>query len=201
METSTAINEGKHMDFNRQNNRPAQRIAPAPRQAAQTETATIVTNESPQSHQNYRDTPKKHSLKHLLLVPGLAVALLGCGYVLGNYAPVSSGGEFSRVDTEKNQAVFLTNDQVYFGKIKDITDTAIVMEDIYYLQGAAQQDAATTQDTSPAQQQQTDMALTKLGNELHGPEDRMQINRDQVLFWENLKDDGKVSEAIKSYKP
>ena len=42
--------------------------------------------------------------------------------------------------------------------------------------------------------------LQKLGSELHGPEDQMVINRDQVQFWENLKDDGQVVKAITTYK-
>jgi hypothetical protein len=40
----------------------------------------------------------------------------------------------------------------------------------------------------------------KLGNELHGPEDEMTIEKAQVLYWENLKPSGKVSEAISSYQ-
>jgi hypothetical protein len=44
------------------------------------------------------------------------------------------------------------------------------------------------------------VSLAKLGGELHGPEDVMYVNRDQVLFWENLKDNGKVVTAIKNYQ-
>jgi hypothetical protein len=45
-----------------------------------------------------------------------------------------------------------------------------------------------------------DLSLMKLGNELHGPTDMMQINRDHVLFVEDMKDDARVVQAIKSYK-
>jgi hypothetical protein len=38
----------------------------------------------------------------------------------------------------------------------------------------------------------------KLGNEIHGPEQEMQISSSQVIFWENLKNDGKVVDAIKN---
>jgi hypothetical protein len=40
--------------------------------------------------------------------------------------------------------------------------------------------------------------LTKLGGEIHGPEDLMVINRSQILFVENLKPSGEVSKAISS---
>lgn len=42
--------------------------------------------------------------------------------------------------------------------------------------------------------------LVKLGDELHGPKDEMRINRDQVLLWENLKGDSKVTDAIKNHR-
>ena len=46
----------------------------------------------------------------------------------------------------------------------------------------------------------SDAALLKLGNELHGPEDWMRINQDHVLFIEKLKQDSKVSQAIRDYE-
>jgi hypothetical protein len=42
--------------------------------------------------------------------------------------------------------------------------------------------------------------LIKLGNEVHGPEDSMVIERSQVLFFENLKNDGKVVDSINKYQ-
>ena len=39
-----------------------------------------------------------------------------------------------------------------------------------------------------------------LANELHGPEDVMHISRDQVTFWENMKDDPQVVLAINEYQ-
>jgi hypothetical protein len=35
---------------------------------------------------------------------------------------------------------------------------------------------------------------------LHGPEDEMRINRDQILFTEDIKADGRVAQAIAEYK-
>ncbi len=52
-----------------------------------------------------------------------------------------------------------------------------------------------SQDTS-----QGDVSLLKLGNELHGPEDWMEINPAHILFIEELKPDGKVAKAIDAYK-
>ncbi|MDB4940463.1 MAG: hypothetical protein JWO40_888 [Candidatus Doudnabacteria bacterium] len=100
------------------------------------------------------------------------------------------------------QAVFLTNGQVYFGKISNPSSDYVTLKDIYYLQvNQALQSAGTTAaQTAATADQQPQLSLVKLGNELHGPVDSMQINRTQILFFEDLKADGKVSQAIDAYK-
>jgi hypothetical protein len=97
----------------------------------------------------------------------------------------------------------LTNGQVYFGKLKVVTPNYLKLSDIYYLQvqssssgtTSASQLAATSGSSTGSNVQ-----LVKLGNELQGPADMMAINREQVLFWENLKPTGKVTEAIDKYQ-
>lgn len=96
------------------------------------------------------------------------------------------------------QAVFLSNGQVYFGQIEKQNQVEVVMKDIYYLQVTR-----PLQQTAEGEQQanaQGELSLVKLGNELHGPTDAMHINRDQVLFVEDLKDDSNVVTAIANYK-
>lgn len=43
----------------------------------------------------------------------------------------------------------------------------------------------------------TELNLVKLGSELHGPEDRMVINRDHVLFTEELQPSSAVVQAMR----
>ena len=93
------------------------------------------------------------------------------------------------------QAVFLTSGQVYFGKLSGATSQYATLKDIYYLQV---QKAVQPADQSQAQDQK--VTLVKLGSELHAPMDEMKINRDQILFWENLKASGKVVQAIDKYR-
>lgn len=123
----------------------------------------------------------------------LLVALIGY-VVLGGGA--GTAGEGRNVNDEKMQAVFLNGGQVYFGKIKNLNGKFIHLSDIYYLR--------VNQQVQPEQGQQaqpTDdgVSLVKLGCELHGPEDQMFINREQVVFWENLKEDGQVAQAVAEY--
>lgn len=125
----------------------------------------------------------------------LAVALVTLLYFGGSK-------EVDFVDSKRQQAVFLTNGQVYFGKVKSISKDYIDLRGIYYLNVNQQ----VQPDQKPAgnnannatnnQQSQSSISLVKLGCELHGPSDQMLINRDQVTFWENLKTDGQVAKAI-----
>ena len=96
------------------------------------------------------------------------------------------------------QAVFLTNGQVYFGKVAKEGSQKVVLQDIYYLQ--VTQPLQTSGDQQAQAAAQNELSLVKLGNELHGPEDQMRINADQVLFIEDLKSDSRVVEAINNYK-
>lgn len=179
------------MDFRRQNSRPAARPSAASTSSNPTPTTPPATTA--------QQAPQPSGGTGRFATSAVAAAvLLSIGFALGNFVPVF-GGEQSRVDKSKHQAVFLTNDQVYFGKITSITDEVVVMENIYYLQKGADQSGDAKQEAA-APAQQANMSLAKLGNELHAPEDRMQINKDQVLFWENLKEDGKVSKAIEDYQ-
>lgn len=92
------------------------------------------------------------------------------------------------------QAVFLTNNQVYFGKLVKKNADYPVLQDVYYLQ--------VTQTLQPRDQnaQTTNINLVKLGGEIHGPIDEMVINRAHILFYEDLHENSQVLQAIKQYK-
>lgn len=102
--------------------------------------------------------------------------------------------ESQYVDKSKYQAVFLNGGQVYFGKISDLNKQFMKVSDIYYLRVNQQ-----VQPDANSAANQNDISLVKLGCELHGPQDNMVINREQVIFWENLKDDGQVAKAVAEY--
>jgi hypothetical protein len=129
-----------------------------------------------------------------------AVALLFCVTVLvaasiGYLAFAKDNSNQNKfVDNGKYQAVFLTNGQVYFGNVKDINKDFIRLTNIYYL----------TQNTTTAANGTTtadgNYTLVKLGcQQIHDPTDAMLISQNQVSFWENLQDGGKVVTSIKSF--
>lgn len=79
------------------------------------------------------------------------------------------------------QAVFLGNDQIYFGHLKNMGSGYVLLTDVYYVK---------IDENSVGQ-------LVKLGQiEPHGPKDEMVINKDHILFWENLRLDSPVVQTI-----
>jgi hypothetical protein len=91
------------------------------------------------------------------------------------------------------QAVFLSNGQVYFGKLYRERSQYPILREVYYLQVMQQLQPGTENPTA-------NINLVKLGAELHGPTDEMRINRDHILFIEDLKDDSQVVQGIKRFK-
>ncbi len=128
----------------------------------------------------------------LLVISLIIVSIAITGFV--GFAIVSGVTGKNTVNKDLYQAVFLTDGQIYFGKLSNLDKEYAELKDIYYLQ--------VDQQVQPdrEKQQQANISLAKLGKELHGPEDRMFINPDMVLFWENLKTDGQVTQAIKNYQ-
>jgi len=131
----------------------------------------------------------------------LFILTLGCALILAVvilwaiFAGNVGYTEGNKVQTNKYQAVFLnggaTSGSVayttYFGHITTLNDKYVVLRNVYYL---------TTTGTDQSAQPQ----LTKLGcQQLHSPYDEMIINRNQIAFWENLQDNGKVVTAIKQF--
>lgn len=101
-----------------------------------------------------------------------------------------------KTKSEFYSAVFLTNGQVYFGKMTENNKLEIVLNNVYYIQISEK----ATPENPANTLNQTSFNLIKLGNELHGPTDELFINRSQVVFYEKLRDDSKVVESIKNYK-
>lgn len=103
-----------------------------------------------------------------------------------------------QIQSDKYQAVFLNSQdgQVYFGRLSVLNKQYYKLTDIYYVRV----DNSIQPDNKNTSTSQQNISLAKLGNEIHGPQDVMYVNKDHVLFWENLKDDGQVVKAILEYK-
>ncbi len=140
----------------------------------------------------------KNNKKNIIWGVILIVGFLSLIFIV-NYVFYSEEGGTSRLsnwaDVSKHQAVFLSNGQVYFGRVADVNTQTLILEKIYYLKTS--QNLQTAEDEQLAED---NFSLIKLGSEIHGPADRMSINSSQVMFVEDLKDDSKVVEAIREYE-
>lgn len=140
-------------------------------------------------------------------LPWIVLAVVVLAVIIGAILfrdKLFSGDSSSPAVTSENktsgyQAVFLANGQVYFGKLSDTAGTYATLRDIYYLQ-VSQSPLQGTPEQQSAQQAQQQLLLVKLGDELHGPVDEMKINRDQILFYEDIKEDGRVMKSIREYQ-
>lgn len=140
---------------------------------------------------------KKSQKKFILTLAGVLVAVLVV-VLSGWYLYRSSTA--ATIDGNKYQAVFFTNGQVYFGKLNQVNANYFKLTDVFYIQ--AQESESTPNESENPQEtsnDSTDIRLIKLGSEVHGPDDEMIISKEQILFFENLKKDGRVSDSIIKY--
>lgn len=94
-----------------------------------------------------------------------------------------------KIETTQYQAVYLINGQMYFGKLQNTEGTYLYMRSPYMPQSTTSSEGQTTDANTST--------LVRVKDQLWGPEDSIAIRSDQVAFWQNLRDDSKVSQAIK----
>lgn len=123
----------------------------------------------------------------------VSIAIL-IGAVASYFAFGNAGNESQYINKNEYQAVFVnvngtSGGQVYFGHIQNMTSDYVDLTNVFYIQN--QSSSSKTSSNS--------YTLVKLGCELHAPEDQMVVNRSQVYFWENLKNNGQVAQKIKQW--
>lgn len=174
------------MDFRQNLSMGANRTEPAPAAPSNTNPKKESTISKALS------TPKWMKILTMIVLIGAAVLIVGVIAVFARNA--LSGNDSQYLKTDKYQAVFLSNGQVYFGKVKALSRNNVVLNDVFYL---TQNSSSTTSTTTS----NTDYTLVKLGcQQIHYPTDQMVINREQITFWENLSNDGKVVKSIKEFQ-
>ncbi|MES2630652.1 MAG: hypothetical protein V4611_01725 [Patescibacteria group bacterium] len=183
--------------------RPADRRAVRPEAQRQPEQSQPVRVSEPQpadkpatTHRATKDKKAQKSSKTPLVIGIIVLVLAIGGWLLWS----STQNRGTAIDTNKYQAVFLANGQIYFGKLELPSGDYMKLTDVYYLQTQTE-DGTETEGTQEATSDQSKVQLIKLGEkELHAPEDLMVISKDQVLYYENIKDDSKVAQTIEQYK-
>lgn len=162
--------------------RPSQRpqsLTPPSRPVATTP-STKAPQSSTQQPQPTKKSSKQLAKKPLLIAAVIAAIIVACvaGYHYAN----------NQIMSDRYQAVFLSNGQVYFGKLHGYYSDRPYMTNVYYFQANGQ--------TGSNAEAQGDQLLVALGQEIHAPENKLLLNKDSILFVENLTTAGKVTDAI-----
>jgi hypothetical protein len=179
-----------HMRASERTTRPS-----VPSSINQEPSPSRIPREPIESKRPKEPRPRRRFLKGLII----GVVILALVIIAGTVATKQFFNASSQIDSSKYQAVFLTSGQVYFGKLQNSNGDYLTLTNVFYLQ--AKTDATTAPNPQKASSNSgSDVELIKLGNEIHGPVDKMVISHAQVLFYENLKPDGRVSQSITNYK-
>lgn len=91
---------------------------------------------------------------------------------------------------DRYQVVYLLTGQVYFGKLQNTSGAYLTLKNVFTLENKTSAD--TSADTSNTSN------ILQVSRQVYGPDDSMAIRADQVQFWQNLRADSKVAQAIAS---
>ena len=130
---------------------------------------------------------KNLNLRRLLIGLVVVIAVLFAGKATFEYVQ-------ERPALGKYQAVFLTNGQVYFGKLSGLGGSYVTLQDVYLVQSQGNV-------VNPSPGPQSRLTISRLDqNTLIHPEQKMTISKNSMLFWENMQDDAEVVKKIKELK-
>ena len=105
---------------------------------------------------------------------------------------ILSSAQINKQARAQLQTVFLNNGQVYFGALSRHGIGYWRLDNTHYVQVSQ----ATEGDAS----QETRTTLKKLSDDMHRPHDTIIIPASNILFWQNLRGDSPIAQAIASGK-
>lgn len=151
----------------------------------------------PTSTSSRRPVKVEKPKKQFILIGAAVAAVVVIALIVWALLPHKSNNSLA-IDSSKYQAVSLADGQLYFGKLSQLNDEYMKLTDVYYLQPQTE-DGANTDNLQKSTTNQN-FKLVKFTDVIYGPEDEMTIAKTQVLFYENIKANGKVAQLIAQYK-
>lgn len=145
---------------------------------------------SPQSSPPTR--PHKAPTKRKWLQAAIIIVVLVIIIVAFLWMGAHRGSSDVGIDNGKYQAVFTADGQVYFGKLHAQGNGFLKLTDAYYLENSK-----SSKDSSTQTGASSNLQLTKLHSKIYGPGDEVILQKDQLLYFENLRSDGQVAQLIK----
>lgn len=132
-----------------------------------------------------RNLPSVRTLPGMFLIPAVVVLI---GALLAGFFLLPKG---ERINTSGYQVVYMATGQAYFGQLQNTSGEYLRLKSPYSAQDVNSSDSENGDTKSST-------TLLKVSRQQYGPEDMMSLKSEQVLFWQNLRDDSKVVQAIKS---
>lgn len=139
-----------------------------------------------------------NNMRRNIIFIGVVVAVLAAGMLWDSKNPMSSWG---KKDTSW-YAVYLTNNQVYFGHISSIRRDEIVLENVHFAEAYQEQVPVATSakfalTTAPKQT----FRISQRGNEkMLSSDHKLFINRTSVLYWEKFSPDAEVVKLLEEVR-
>jgi hypothetical protein len=122
---------------------------------------------------------KARVISYRKLLLAVVVLVLLCWYLITSLISINTW-----------KAVFLDNNQVYFGKFLNIPFTdSITLRNVYYIKAEAS--ASTTMPGGS-----TGTVISPLSDMVHAPENTMTISRNHILFFENLQRESALVKSL-----
>lgn len=125
-------------------------------------------------------------MRRFLFVPVLLFLICSATFLFSGCEDQGKGEKLS-FSTEY-QAVFMSNGQVFFGKIENAGGNYPLLKEVYYIGRQADPEGKEVKSI-----------LIKRGSEWHGPE-YMYINRQQIAVIEPVAPNSRVAQLIKDAK-
>ncbi len=122
---------------------------------------------------------------------GAIIASLLVGLLLGAAGATFLANQDSSpfagvIDSGRYQAVILSNDKVYFGKLDRVSDDYYRLDQAFFLR-----ETRENADAEPVR------ALLPVNREIHAPDNTMLIRDDEVVLVENLAKDSPILSEIR----
>lgn len=132
----------------------------------------------------------------------ISMALIAIAATAWFFLPKQQGVA-STIETGQYQAVFLSNGQVYFGRLSEVNSEYMQLTSVFYLERQLTNDGTTEIESENEQATveptaDNNFQLLKYSDVLYGSEDAMVISKDDIIRFENLRPDGVVAKAIAS---
>ncbi len=127
-----------------------------------------------------------------IFIFSVLVILFGLVFLsISSYKMFFSGNSYR---SDIYTAFFLTNGQIYFGKISYKNKNEVMLKDAYYIQNTDN----LTESASSTEKGRFE--IVKSGSEIYGPNGDVYLNMENVSSYEYLREDSKVVQKINSIK-